>query len=96
MNGLFVSVSIFYNLVFLKYETWEKLNKHSPKANTQPNPQTKPKHTHAQARTTNETQTKKPTKQTEGRKKMLRHKCAAQKSCGFLRISNFVRKCEKV
>lgn len=28
--------------------------------------------------------------------KILRHKCATQKSCGFLRISNFVMKCEKV
>lgn len=32
--------------------------KHSPKANAEPNPQTKPKNTHAQAQKTNKTQTK--------------------------------------
>lgn len=51
-----------------------KLNKHPPRANTQQNPQTKPKHTHTQAQITNKTQTNQTNQQNRQKEEnKLRH-----------------------
>lgn len=57
-----------------------KLNKHPPRANTQQNPQTKPKHTHTQAQITNKTQTNQTNQQNRQKEEnKLKHEmCSTQ------------------